>query len=89
MTDHTPLPPRDANGALLRVGTLVSIPPLPDWLTHDLPQANVERLRAMEGRVMPVREIDAYGYIWFGVHSPWFCLRPSEVHLAGHRENAV
>jgi hypothetical protein len=89
VANHPALPPIDARGAPLCVGSLVTIPRLPVWLTHDLPHDEVERMRALEGSVMPVLEFDAYGYVWFGVTGPWFALRPSEVQLAGGRKNAV
>ena len=85
MANDSAPPPCDAQGFPLAVGSLVTIPALPDWLSHDLPHADVERMRALEGSVMPVLEIDAHGYVWFGVSCPWFALRPSEVHVAGGR----
>jgi len=74
-----PLPPLDVNGTALATGMLVRILVIPDWLTHDLPPEEVLRLRAREGTVMPILEMDAYGMLWFGDGAPWFSLKPSEV----------
>ena len=79
MPEGYPLSPVDANGTELREGALVRIRTIPEWLTHNLPLEDVSRLKAVEGTVMRVLELDAYGYVWFGEHGPWFCLRPDEV----------
>ena len=71
-----PLPPLDANGAQLAPGMRVRILTIPEWLTHDLPAEDVRRLKAAEGTVRSISEIDASGYIWF---EGSFCLRPTEV----------
>ena len=76
-----PLEPIDAHGSPLNSGDLVLISEIPEWLTHDLPPEDVMHLRALEGTIMSILEIDAYGYVWFGAGAPWFCLRPSEVVL--------
>jgi hypothetical protein len=47
-----------------------------------LPPDDQKRLRAYEGQVLNVLEIDRYGMIWFGSDggsSPDFSLRPEEV----------
>lgn len=77
-----PLAACDMDGNPLREGDAVRIPVLPDWLIHDLPGDEVERLRAHEGRIMAILEIDGYGHLWFGEEAPWFCLRPDEVKPA-------
>jgi len=74
-----PLPPRDANGAVLCAGMPVRILTIPESLTHDLPHDEVLQLKAREGTVMPILELDAYGMVWFGTEDPWFSLRPTEV----------
>jgi hypothetical protein len=74
-----PLTALDANGTALASGMLVRILIIPDWLTHDLPPDDVRRLRATEGTVMSILELDAYGMVWFGDGAPWFSLKPSEV----------
>ena len=51
---------------------------IPQWLTHDLPAEEVHRLKAVEGTVRSISEIDAHGYIWI---EGWFSLRPEEVKI--------
>ena len=82
-----PLEPFDRNGKRISNGALVRIDEIPDWLTHDLPEEDVVRLRQRENTVMHVVEIDAYGFIWFGEEGESesghrFCLKPSEVSIA-------
>jgi hypothetical protein len=84
-----PLPPLDANGVTLEPGALVRILTIPTWLTHDLPREDVLQLKAMEGTVMPVLELDAYGMVWFGNDTPWFSLEPSEVAAIAAPQNAT
>jgi len=74
-----PLPAVDANGVALCEGMSVRILAIPDWLTHDLPEDEVSRLKVLEGTVMPILELDAFGMVWFGDNGPWFSLMPSEV----------
>ena len=57
----------------------VRILTIPNWLTHDLPPDEMLLLKAREGAVMPILELDAFGMVWFGQEDPWFCLMPSEV----------
>ena len=72
----------DRHGRRIEVGSDAKILAIPDWLTHDLPVEDVERLKKTEGTVMQVLEIDAHGYVWFGNNSGrWFCLRPNEVQV--------
>ena len=73
----------DGFGRRIEVGTDAKILTIPDWLTHDLPEEDVERLKKAEGTVMRVLEIDAHGYLWFGTNNSgrWFCLRPTEVQV--------
>jgi hypothetical protein len=77
----TPLPAHDVNGVAVFEGSLVRILTIPDWLIHDLPEEDVLRFKAREGRAMRVLELDSGGYVWFGDNNPWFCLRPSEVEV--------
>jgi hypothetical protein len=79
MPEGHPLPAIDAHGVAIHQGAMVRILTIPHWLTHDLPAEDVARLKAVEGTVMQVIEIDAYGYVWFGEFGPWFSLRPNEV----------
>lgn len=82
-----PLPPGfplaavDASGRPIAEGSRVRIPVMPHSLIHDLPAEDVAHLRSVEGQVLPVLEIDGYGFVWFGEHTPWFSLAPSEVVL--------
>ncbi|MGO1068286.1 hypothetical protein [Lysobacter sp. CA199] len=76
-----PLAATDSSGQAIVEGSRVRIGVMPQWLIHDLPAEDVARLRAVEGRVLPVLEIDGFGYLWFGDHDPWFCLMPTEVTL--------
>jgi hypothetical protein len=71
----------DANGQPIAVGDQTRILSIPQWLTNDLPEEDVTRLRTQEGKVMRVLDVDAHGYVWFGTDSTgrWFCLRPSGV----------
>ena len=62
-------------------GSRVRIPVMPHALIHDLPAEDIAHLRAVEGQVLPVLEIDGYGFLWFGEHAPWFSLMPGEVTL--------
>ncbi len=79
-----PLESTDANGKQIQVGALVRIPEMPEWLIHDLPKQDIENLRSVTGTVMPVVEIDPYGYVWFGDNGPWFSLRPDEIEVLGN-----
>jgi len=76
-----PLDPIDAAGNALVAGSLVRILVIPDWLVHDLPSEEVCQLKACEGALMRVREMDEAGFVWFGGDHSWFRLRPSEVLL--------
>lgn len=74
----------DANGNAIFVGSLVLIPKIPDWLTHDLPLEDIERLKKVEGSLMRVTEIDRFGYVWVAADdtsSGWFSLKPTEVKV--------
>lgn len=73
---NQPLPPIDANGIKLTVGMHVRILVIPHWLTHGLPSEDITRLKNVEGTVMQIAEIDAFGYVWLG---GWFSLKPCEV----------
>lgn len=74
-----PLAATDAEGRPVAEGSRVLIPAMPHWLIHDLPDEDVAHLRTVEGKVLPVLEIDGFGYLWFGEEDPWFCLKPHEV----------
>ena len=86
MPEGYPLTAVDANGMPIRQGAMARILTIPHWLTHDLPAEDVARLKAVEGTVMQVVEIDAYGYVWFGEFGPWFSLRPNEIAVEVDRK---
>ena len=67
----------------------VRILTIPESLTHDLPREEVARLKATEGTVMPILELDAYGMVWFGAGDPWFSLKPCEVAALQARSKNV
>ena len=71
-----PFPPIDANGIKLTVGMRVRILVILHWLIHDLPSEDIARLKNVEGTVMQIAEIDAFGYVSF---RGWFSLKPCEV----------
>lgn len=49
-----------------KVGDLVCLLRLPDWLTHDLPLDEQKSLQSFVGRQALVSEVDSYGYVWLG-----------------------
>jgi hypothetical protein len=73
----------DSTGRTIEVGVDAKILTIPAWLTHDLPDDEVARLKTTEGTIMRVLEIDPHGYVWFGTNNSgrWFCLRPNEVQV--------
>lgn len=77
--DGYPLEAIDANGRALRAGQRVRIEMMPAGLLKDLPEDDVARLRALEGKPLPILGFDAYGHVWFGDGAPWFSVRPDEV----------
>jgi hypothetical protein len=85
-----PLPPIDANGDPLMAGVLVDIQSIPASLTHDLPEAEVVALRALEGSSQRILRFDDHGFAWFGDDnsSGWFCLRPEELRLSRQESQA-
>jgi len=84
-----PLPAIDAEGKPIHTGQRVLIPTIPASLTHDLPDDDVARLKVMEGKVLPILELDAYGYAWFGEADPWFSLRPCDVIVVKNTGDVV
>jgi hypothetical protein len=74
----------DAPNKPITAGSFVRIIKMPTWLTHDLPDQEVDRLLQCEGSIMKILEVDKYGYIWFGANNEgrWFCLKPNEVETA-------
>jgi len=75
---------KDANGKVIPIGSLVRVPKIPDWLTHDLPLEDTERLKKVEGSLLRVTEVDNFGYVWLGADDEstgWFCLKPNEIEV--------
>jgi hypothetical protein len=79
-----PLASVDSAGRTIEVGAQVRIVSVRSC-ANGLPPDDQKRLRAYEGQVLNVLEIDRYGMIWFGSdggNSPDFSLRPEEVTVA-------
>lgn len=79
MTNGNSLAPLDANGTSVGVGDRVEILTIPHWLTHDLTSEDQSGLKRFEEKVIPIAEIDKFGYLWFSLPEVDFCLRPEEV----------
>lgn len=62
----------------MKAGDRVRVVTIPDWLVHDLPEEEVENLRAQMGMIHEVHEIQSGGYLWL---SGWFALAPCDVEL--------
>ena len=59
-----PLEPFDKSGNALKEGDSVKILMIPDWLIKDLGGKSVRAVKACEGSVMSIYEMDCYGYAW-------------------------
>ena len=75
-----PLAPMDESGHAIAVGAKIRIISIASCV-NELPPEDRARLRACEGQVFPVLEIDRYGMIWFepGGGGGKFSLKPREV----------
>lgn len=62
----------------MKAGDKVRVLAIPDWLVHDLPEEDVEHLRAQIGMVHVIHEVQVGGYLWL---SGWFALKPCDVEL--------
>lgn len=62
----------------MKVGDKVRVLAIPDWLVHDLPQEDVDNLRAQIGVVHEIHDVQPGDYLWL---SGWFALKPSDVEL--------
>ena len=62
----------------MRVGDRVRVLGIPDWLVHNLPEEDVENLRAQIGQIHQILELQPGGYVWL---SGWFALEPCDVEL--------
>ena len=58
------LDPFDKEGNMLNVGDSVKVLHIPEWVYGGLRPDSVEAIRACEGDVMTIDEIDDHGYIW-------------------------
>ena len=80
-----PLPPTDAGGKTVHVGSAVTVLSVASC-TSGLPRADQVRLQAIVGQVRHVVRFDAAGFIWlsFAAAEPSddFSLYPTEVALA-------
>jgi hypothetical protein len=76
-----PNPIVDSAGNPVAIGMHTKIMTIPLWLTQDLPAEDAAMLEALRGQVMPIVDIDAFGYVWFASDngSPWFCVKPTDV----------
>ena len=52
--------------AQFEVGDIVRLVSLPDWLIHDLPEAEQREMLAFVGQTAAITEIDVAGYFWLG-----------------------
>jgi hypothetical protein len=66
----------------IRVGDLVKLLDLPEWLTHDLPESEQIEMRAFIGQRALVSEIDSYGYYWLGFGNT--STVGDSAHFSGH-----
>lgn len=49
-----------------KVGDLIRLISIPEWLTHDLPLDEQQEIRSFLGRKAQIESIDASGYLWIG-----------------------
>lgn len=59
----------DRNGVPVEVGTYVRVLSIPDWIFHQLPKDDGERLKTFVGQTFKVYEIDKWGGVWI---EAWF-----------------
>jgi hypothetical protein len=90
--DKYPLKPYDSNGVEIKVGDKVKILRITDTLIHDLPKADQEALKAYEGKIVTISEIDSWGCMWFENFETYtddirdyrsFCLEPEVLEKVG------
>jgi hypothetical protein len=85
LPDGFPLPPVDANGKTVQVGSAVTVLSVASCAAG-LPRGDQQRLQAIVGQIRYVARFDVAGFVWLGF-SPVddaddFCLLPTEVGLA-------
>jgi hypothetical protein len=80
-----PLPPTDAGGKTVYVGSTVTVLSVASCASG-LPREDQLRLQAIVGQIRRVVRFDAAGFVWLGFSasdpSDDFCLYPTEVALA-------
>jgi hypothetical protein len=78
------LPPVDHHGRSIEAGNAVRVRSVASCASG-LPSADQARLTALVGRLRPVSEIDAYGFVWMsfdeGTKRSDFCLKATEVEV--------
>lgn len=50
----------------IKIGDLVELIGLPEWLLADLPEDEQKELRGFIGEITSVTDIDSHGYFWLG-----------------------
>lgn len=85
MPQGFPLPPTDAGGKTVHVGSAVTVLSVASCASG-LPREDQLRLQAIVGQVRYVVRVDPWGFVWlsFSAADPSddFCLYPMEVALA-------
>ena len=85
-----PLEPFDFEGNEIKVGNVVKILKIPEWLIHDLDTESAKIVKSCEGANMEITEIDEYGYAWVekvsisteeNYQSNSFCMEPENLLL--------
>jgi hypothetical protein len=81
-----PLPPQDANGKLLSVGSMVTVLSV-DSCLPELPLEDQERIRLIVGEKRSIITFDSAGFAWLcfepdSANGADFCLFPAELSLA-------
>ena len=66
-TKDFPFKPFDKKGNKIELRDKVKILHIPDWLLNGLDEESINAVKACEGDVMRVDDIDEYGYIWVGI----------------------
>jgi hypothetical protein len=69
--------------AHILAGDRVRVINIPDWLLHDLPEKDQERLNNHKGTIVTVLKLMSHGYFWlsFSDDTEGFGLQPSDVQL--------
>ena len=79
-----PLPPVDARGKTVHVGSAVTVLSVASCVSG-LPREDQLRLQPIVGQVRKIARLDAAGFVWLSFSASEqgddFCLRPTEVAL--------